>query len=541
MKRLKFLAMMIAISCLAFTACSDDDDENGGEVRFSISSSTVALQLGQKDTLTCSFYPEDLADKTVTWTTSDANVATVENGVITAVGEGTATVTATPAANPAEAKTCAVSVVEHVETVSGEVSGTWSAYTTYMVNGQINVPEGQSLTIEEGVQVIFNGDDGTGTGTGIEFFINGNIYCNGTEDAPVLFSVAEIQRTDANWIGAQNLWGGIFLNNKSDNAEALFSHCQIEYVGSPVTDHSQSYNEGIYTPGEDWGVQITAAPDFKGSLVVENCVFNNGNADAIYMQNGKAIITHNTFYCNGATGGEAVNVKAGTTTTVAYNVMYSPNTNGLKLSASGQNDEAGRHQSLCAAYNNTIVNAGWRRDGEKGGCVYVEKNILANVFNNLMVNCKFRAQAPSWGNPSADDGCDLKSVINYNCYVSGNVTSNFAQDQEEGGIKTPYAGYTSDNKNYTDAIDQNCIITEEDGAVAFVNFPLDNALDNVKYDSSWDFTATTLPDGATDDATLAHLSNSSYDMDYVNTGLTLNGTVYKAPAPGRFFGAYAAE
>ena len=66
--------------------------------------------------------------------------------------------------------------------------------------------------------------------------------------------------------------------------------------------------------------------------------------------------------------------------------MFSPNTNGLKLSSSGQSET--RSQGKIQAYNNTIINAGWCRDGEKGGCVYVEKNALVNIVNNLMVNCK---------------------------------------------------------------------------------------------------------------------------------------------------------
>ena len=95
------------------------------------------------------------------------------------------------------------------------------------------------------------------------------------------------------------------------------------------------------------------------------------------------------FAANGYDGAEAVNVKAGCVVDVAGNVMFSPNTNGLKLSSSGQSDT--RALAKIQAYNNTIINAGWRRDGEKGGGVYVEKNALANVFNNLMVNRKFRA------------------------------------------------------------------------------------------------------------------------------------------------------
>ena len=38
--------------------------------------------------------PEDADDKTVTWTSSNEEVATVENGLITAIGAGSATIKA---------------------------------------------------------------------------------------------------------------------------------------------------------------------------------------------------------------------------------------------------------------------------------------------------------------------------------------------------------------------------------------------------------------------------------------------------------------
>lgn len=520
---------ILTMPTATLTSCSDDNDEPAAVAlnKFTVDQTAATLTPGESLQVNVQFFPDEVQDKSVVWTSSDEAVATVSNGVVTAIMPGTVTITATPSAMPSLAKNLSVSVTNKAISVSGEVSGTWDAYTTVTVTGQLKVPAGKSLTIKEGVEVIFNSSDASGAG--IEFTVDGNIYCQGTPDEPILFSIPANERQFSNVTDCKNLWGGFMLNNSSADAEALFEHCIIEYAGSPMIETSPSVTSGIYTAGEDYGVQITTGPQFKGSLVVTNCIIRNGFSDGIYMQGGQAIITHNTFSGNGATGGEAVNVKAGTSTVVAFNVMYSPNTNGLKLSSSGQDDAAGRGQAKCVAYNNTIINAGWRRDGTKGGCIYVEKNILVNVFNNLMVNCKYRAQAPKWGTPGVSDGCDDKSVIDYNCYAASSIVSTLQQDIDDE-TTVPYLNYAS-NKNYADAVDTHSVISKaaNDLGLAFANYALDtNKLDNANYDTSWDFTATSLPDGATDGSTLTGI---------VNTILSVGGKSYTADAPQKFFGA----
>ena len=81
----------------------------------SLDRTSVNLEEGQTTTLVATINPNDADEKTVTWTTSNASVATVTNGVVTAVAEGNAVITATAGGKSA---TCAVSVKKSVVAVT---------------------------------------------------------------------------------------------------------------------------------------------------------------------------------------------------------------------------------------------------------------------------------------------------------------------------------------------------------------------------------------------------------------------------------------
>ena len=85
-----------------------------------VAPATLSLVEGGTATLTAAVVPENATDTSVTWTTSDSNVATVDqNGVVTAVAPGTATITVTTT-DGGFSDTCAVTVEARTVTVTFE-------------------------------------------------------------------------------------------------------------------------------------------------------------------------------------------------------------------------------------------------------------------------------------------------------------------------------------------------------------------------------------------------------------------------------------
>lgn len=84
-----------------------------------LNSSILTLTVGGSATLTAAVNPKD-ADQAVTWATSNAAVATVTGGKVTAVKAGTAVITATSVADKTKKASCTVTV--QAKAVSGSVA-----------------------------------------------------------------------------------------------------------------------------------------------------------------------------------------------------------------------------------------------------------------------------------------------------------------------------------------------------------------------------------------------------------------------------------
>lgn len=107
-----------------------------------LNKSTLSLDEGDTYTLTATVAPADAANKAVTWTSSNSSVATVNNGVVTAVSSGTATITVTTV-DGGKTATCAVTVSH---TSSGGGSSDDDDDPTYSVTLPKNVKGGEVKT-----------------------------------------------------------------------------------------------------------------------------------------------------------------------------------------------------------------------------------------------------------------------------------------------------------------------------------------------------------------------------------------------------------
>ena len=208
----------------------------------SLNKTSASLLIGGTVTLSVSSsYPSDAVDKTVSWSSSNTSVATVNasTGVVTAVAAGTATITATANDGSNTTATCSVTVYPAGTIVWDSsnisdlyVSGTYSSYT------------------KEGIKLSANADDinaswNYGYNSGISF----NTHASGgfTFTAPTGKQFTKIEMTlngPAGWDYCESLGTG------------------WSYSGDPMTGFKVTWTGTAASVG-----LLTGASDFHGEYV----------------------------------------------------------------------------------------------------------------------------------------------------------------------------------------------------------------------------------------------------------------------------------
>ena len=145
----------VGSSTFTVTATNNDSGSDSKEFTLTINPAPIlvngvtldqaelALYTGQSETLTATVTPNDATNPNVTWSSDRSDVATVDNGVVTAVGEGEATITATAADGSGKSANCKVTVNQSIYSISADTTALdfGSVYTGY------TQPAAQTVTI----------------------------------------------------------------------------------------------------------------------------------------------------------------------------------------------------------------------------------------------------------------------------------------------------------------------------------------------------------------------------------------------------------
>ena len=165
-KMLRIAAALAALLAMTnFIGCKNDDDDDGdvAVTEVKITSTVTEVTVGETITLTPKVSPENATNKTVTWTSSDATVATVKEGVVTGVKAGEATITASAGGKDATVKV----TVKAAATSGGETGGETGGSTGGTTGGETGGSTGGETTTPKTATIVYDGSDAP-TATGEE-------------------------------------------------------------------------------------------------------------------------------------------------------------------------------------------------------------------------------------------------------------------------------------------------------------------------------------------------------------------------------------
>ncbi len=358
---------------------------------FSISQTIFTLQPGELDTLQLAFSPVNL------------DTLTGVAHVFSNSGDDSIAVSGIGASN----------------TLSGAVSGTFPAGSTYRIIGNIEVPAGETLVIEPGVRLLFE--------AGFGFTVYGQLQAVGTAQDSIIFT--------RNGNGS---WRSIHFSGAGNS---LMEYCRIDGAFADGTIAPHSMGGGIKIINSEVTVRNCAIRNNKANLygggifikdcspLIQSCIIENNetvlwNGGAGIFINGSGsiefspIIDHCLIRQNVGSSGVMV---YGGTPQIYYNHIEENARNGIYLVSGGQivgnqillNNEEGIHldrtHHTLVFIHNTI--SGHNSSGI--GIFASEELLFANNLlaqNQKLLDVHWLETAIFLNNTLTGGGCELDNI-----------------------------------------------------------------------------------------------------------------------------------
>ncbi|MDE3145287.1 MAG: hypothetical protein KGL19_14110, partial [Bacteroidota bacterium] len=196
--------------------------------------------------------------------------------------------------------------------ISGTIKGTMQANQTYNVTGDVIINAGDTLVIQPGAKVIFQG--------AYNVWIKGNLFSLGSSASPITFTYKTQAKQDnpstpvATDPAYTGLWGGLWADTSCTNLVIKWTN--IQFAGAPISA-AQPPIAGAST-GDSYDIFFQ---NTKGNFILEDSWLYGGTDDAIRLKSGKFSVMRNTFEKGGGTGGDQFNVKGGGVGDCAFNLF----------------------------------------------------------------------------------------------------------------------------------------------------------------------------------------------------------------------------
>ena len=163
---------------------------------------------------------------------------------------------------------------------AGNVNGVWTfPNSPYIIDGEISIQQGDELTIEPGIQVIFSGH--------YKFNVYGRILAEGTANDTIVFTA---QDTTVGWHSLR-FWN----TNANGQDSSKVVYCKLE-LGKATGEGNEKYGGAIYC-------------HHSSDILIKNCLITKNTADAggggIFCRNSSSpsltdvTITGNSAYWEG--------------------------------------------------------------------------------------------------------------------------------------------------------------------------------------------------------------------------------------------------
>ena len=449
-------------------SCSDDDKPDGSVAVSSvaISPTTITINVGESVTLSAIITPDNATDKTIIWSTSDEKVATVDAGKITAVAEGSATITATTK-NSNKTSTCSVTVSKDDPAfkeviLEGNITADMMLNATdkNFLKGFVYVKSGATLTIEAG-SVIKGVSVAPGERAASLIIEPGaKIIAEGAVDKPIVFTSDKDpgKRVSGDWGGLiicgnarvnqttrprieggpDTEYGNISSDEYNIESSGVLKYVRIEFAGYPLEPDKEINGltfGGVGSGTEVEFVQVSYSNDdsyewFGGKVNAKHLVAYKGWDDDFDTDNGYSgmlqfllsVRDKDIADTSDSNGFESDNDANGSSNAPLTTPIFS----NVTLIGPFYGKVSDRTQAEVEAKTADAAN------GAKGGkyqaAMHLRRNSSLNVYNSVFTGWPYGLRATD-KKGQANDGIAIENVIFAgmwkNFYEDEKVSENF--------------------------------------------------------------------------------------------------------------------